>query len=342
MTIVISLMVLTCFSPNYPAQADLIAFVDDRDGTDHIYLMNPDGTNVTRLTNNSFQELHPSWSPDGKKLVFEGYHSGVGTYIIDLATRDQRRLSPFVTNDVRPSFSSDGNNIIFSRVESQDSEPFPTSLLTMNIATGQTSTILASQGEFNVEARWSPDGKKILWMSNRNGGQHIFTMDPDGTDISQITTTGFNGDPFWSPDGSRISFGSNLNGFFKLNLYTMDPDGSDIFQVTNFVEPFEAGDTSWSPDGSKITFEFDFRGRGQSDPDAFAEVRIINADGTNEVRTGQRCSLVGCSPRWQPRGDSTNPTTPIPEPSAFGILSLSLCCLLFLRPWFGIAVRRQP
>ena len=153
-------------------------------------------------------------------------------------------------------------------------------------------------------------------------------MNPDGTDIEQITTLGSNGDPFWSPDGSRISFGSTLDGALKLNLFTMDPDGSDIFQVTNYIEPFESGDTSWSPDGSKIIYEFDFRGQGQNDPDAFAEIHIINTDGTNDVNTRQRCSAVGCSPRWQPGGLTT---VPVPEPSAFSILGLGLCCLVLVK-----------
>ena len=327
-SIVISLSIMAGFSVFHPARANLIAFVSDRDGVDHIYLMNPDGTDVTRLTNNSFQEGYPSWSPDGTKLVFEGYINGVGTYEIDFATRNQIRLSRFVSVDIRPSYSPDGSKIVFSRIESQTSEPFPTSLVTMDIATKKTSTILASQGEYNIEARWSPDGKKILWMSNRTGKQNLFTMNPDGTDIQQITNEGASGDPAWSPDGSRISFGSNLGGRISLNVFTMDPDGSDIFQVTDYHQPFEAGDTSWSVDASQIVYEFDFRGRGQNNPDAFAEVHIINTDGTNDISTGQRCSAVGCAPRWQPDKPLG---THIPEPSTLTILGISLFGLGLMR-----------
>ena len=84
-TVATALLVLTCFSANWAAQANLIAFIDDPDGTNHIYLMNPDGTNVTRLTTNDFAEGYVSWSPDGTQLVFEGYLNGVGAYIYDLA-----------------------------------------------------------------------------------------------------------------------------------------------------------------------------------------------------------------------------------------------------------------
>jgi Tol biopolymer transport system component len=80
----------------------------------------------------------------------------------------------------------------------------------------------------------------------------------------------------------------------------MKADGSEQTQLTHFDVPDEAGDTNWSDDGSKITFEYDINGMKQSSPTAFAEVWTMNADGSNPITTGIRCSDVGCAPRWRP------------------------------------------
>ena len=80
----------------------------------------------------------------------------------------------------------------------------------------------------------------------------------------------------------------------------MNADGSDTRQITHFDLPYESGDTSWSPDGVKIAFEWDISGKKQSDPNAYAEVWTINADGSNSSSTLQRCSGVGCAPGWRP------------------------------------------
>jgi Tol biopolymer transport system component len=139
-------------------------------------------------------------------------------------------------------------------------------------------------------------------MSGRNHSQQIYMMNANGTDVTMITHQGANGDPFWSPSGSRISFGSNRQGGGRLNIFTMSPEGTDVRQLTHFLPPYEAGDTSWAPNGKEIVFELDKNGNGQSNPDASAQVWIVNANGTGAVSTDQACSDVGCAPRWQPLG----------------------------------------
>jgi Tol biopolymer transport system component len=137
-------------------------------------------------------------------------------------------------------------------------------------------------------------------MSRMNGGQQIFSMNTDGTHIRQLTSEGDNGDPVWSPDGAQISFGSDREGNGKLNIFIMNADGSNTRQLTHFQSPIESGDTNWSSDGKKIIFEYDINGKLQSDPDAYAEVWTMNADGSGQTSTKQPCSDVGCAPRWQP------------------------------------------
>ena len=97
----------------------------------------------------------------------------------------------------------------------------------------------------------------------------------------------------------RSTFGSNREGGGKINIFVMNADGSNVAQLTHFPAGQEAGDVGWSPDDKQMVFEWDIDGHAQADPNAHAEIWMMNADGTNAHTTGVRCSGVGCGPRWQ-------------------------------------------
>jgi len=229
-----------------------------------VYTMNADGSNLQRLSPTPGRDVLPGWSPDGSKLVF--------AYIA---------TPPTSANQLPES-----------------------NIMVMN-ADGSNRKTIYSNGGFNMEPRWSPDGSKIVFMCGPTDpgteGVEICVMNSDGTDVQKLTDgLAAYGDPHWSPDGSKIAFGSNIEGGGKLNIYVMNADGSNMKQLTHFAPPYEAGDVGWSPDGTKMAFEWDINGTSQSDPNAHAEIWVMNADGTDAATTGQTCSDVGCAPRWQP------------------------------------------
>ncbi len=284
-----------------------IAFVR-RDGTiNHIYLMDLDasggGTSPKRLTANAEAENYPSWSPDGRRLVYQIDRDGAAIYLANADGTGQRRLSPTPGFDVTPSFSPDGTQIVFVRLHSAPAPGRPPIVDVRIInADGTGDHAILADALFAVEPRWSSRGQ-IVFMSYLSGepGLNLHVMNADGSGLRQLTSSaGNNGDPVWSPDGSTISFGSDREGGDTLNVFAMNPDGSGVRRLTAVVPPDEAGDTNWSADGRFIGFERDVSGKKQSDPDAVAFVWTMAADGSNPRSTGVGCAAAGCAPRWRP------------------------------------------
>ena len=96
------------------------------------------------------------------------------------------------------------------------------------------------------------EGGKIAFQSVRNGNWEIYVMDPDGSNVIQLTDekTSLSWEPVWSPDGNKLAFTSDRDGDW--DIYVMDSDGSNVIQLTQHAKT----DVSpvWSPEGDKIAF----------------------------------------------------------------------------------------
>jgi hypothetical protein len=110
----------------------------------------------------------------------------------------------------------------------------------------------SNQSEYNPS--WSPDGTKIVFTSNRDGDEEIYSMDAEGRNITRLTNSPLRDyGPSWSPDGTKIAFSSQRNGASNAEIYTMNPDGSNPTRLTNNTSADDYS-PSWSPDSSKIVF----------------------------------------------------------------------------------------
>ena len=124
----------------------------------------------------------------------------------------------------------------------------------------------------------------IAFVSDRDGDPEIFTVRPDGSGVTQLTSNLFwDTDPVWSPDGTKLAFSSNRDG--DDDIFVMNRDGSGVINITNVgsgrdVQP------DWSPDGTKIVFV--------RDGDLFRAAATAGATATRLVR--------GRSPSWSPNG----------------------------------------
>ena len=288
-----------------PPGVGRIAYVSRQDSVNQIYLMDIDasgkGIAPTKLTGDSEPENYPSWSPNGRQLLYARDLDGTAIYLINADGTGQRRLSPTPGMDINPSWSPDGARIIYARVvELPEPGKAPmTEIRIMNVD-GSDDHAIFGGSSLNAEPRWSVIDR-VVFFSNMSGDFiNVYAVNIDGTDLRQLTTEGNSSDPVWSPDGMRITFGSDREGANRLNIFVMNADGSQQEQVTDFDVPIEVGDTNWSSDGKKIAFQYGIDGKKQSDPDAHAEVWTMNADGSSATSTGISCTNVGCAPRWQP------------------------------------------
>ncbi len=158
-----------------------MAFVRQESSVNHIYLMEVDtagvGFHPTRLTADGEAENYPSWSPDGKRLLYQRDLNGSAIYVIDADGTDQRRLSPTPGFDVTPTWSPDGTRVLYARLSAppQPNQPPMTDIRVMN-ADGTGDHAILANTLFSVEPRWSVNNQ-VVFMSLMGGSDlDIYVM----------------------------------------------------------------------------------------------------------------------------------------------------------------------
>jgi Tol biopolymer transport system component len=235
-----------------------------------LYVMNADGSGKRRLARSPLAGFRaaPAWSPDGRKLAFAMQLRG-SAGVCDRAGACNAEL--FVIN-------ADGSGL---------------RRLTRNAVP-------------DGNAAWSPDGRKVAFLSRRDGtGADVFVINADGSDQRNLTRKpGNEVAPAWSPDGRAIVFSAvppgqplwvggsrSASGPYR-DVYVMNADGSDQRNLTHTTDAEEWA-AGWSPDGRTIAFAaYD----GQSN-----RIFVINADGS-----GKRALTHELTPEtfmsWSPDG----------------------------------------
>jgi TolB protein len=255
--------------------------------------MNADGSNSHRLTTeDDFDHIYPALAPDGQSLVFSANMTGgYEIYSLDwqgnqVQVTDEKLEGNF--GAFAPEISPDGKSIVYARIVSDKDK----SIWILDRASGQTHWVFGSLDSGGWDPSWSPDGTRILFMSDRSGSDQLHTIAVDGSDIKQITDMqDLRGRNDWSPDGSTI--GTYVGGPWTREIVLMNPDGSNIRYLTNGgnnLAPSFSPDSQWVAMTSYKDNYQEING---------CEIYIIRFDGSDLRRLTDN-DYCDWQPRWGP------------------------------------------
>jgi Tol biopolymer transport system component len=257
-----------------------IAFIADV----AIYMMNVDGSDLTRLTDDLSTACF-AWSPDGQKIVFQGFSYDV--YMLNMADESQPKLIVDVTptnGDASfscPIWSPDGHKLIVTTAF----YPFGVYLVGVD---GSLTAWSDGWGD-----AWSPDGQRIAFSTSHNDEAEIGIMNADGSGQVMLTdNTAADWDPAWSPDGRTIAFVSNREVKDIYEIYLMNADGSHQRKLTQTP----GGAPMWSPDSRYIAYAAVHVGDNEENPRNYL-IYIINADAAGQRPLNK---VFGTGAAWSP------------------------------------------
>lgn len=197
------------YTPSWSPDGSKIAFSSDRSGTRNIYVMNVDGSGVIQLTDNpAVNDYEPAWSPNGEQILFASNRDGTrNIFLIPSGGGSATNVTVnAAVDDFYPTWSPDGEAIVFSRRLTDGSShtcepPRNCNTYIKNLSQSSSQNITNNPAFNEYHPSWSPDGTKIVLVSNREGSNNIFSVNPDGTGMINLSNDPdeVDGHPVWSP-----------------------------------------------------------------------------------------------------------------------------------------------
>ncbi len=189
----------TNLSPAWSADGTKLAFSSSRSGDPEIYVMDNSGLNPRRVTSSPGPDVSPVWNPKtGAQVSWVSGRTGLPQiYTMESDGTNIQRMTD-QGYAVSPAWSPNGQFLAFAWIRRYGpGEPGASDIYLMDIASKQWVQ-LTHDGGRNDFPSWSPDGRHIVFQSNRSGSLQIWTMLADGTKQTQLTTQGTNSQPNWS------------------------------------------------------------------------------------------------------------------------------------------------
>ena len=274
---------------------DLIYFASDRDGTLNLYRYDPEKKTTGQVTHSTSWDVRWPSTDHQSRIVYE---YGGELHVLDVTTGADTKLSIFVPNDgvaMRPShYAAEKFIEDFALAPHGERALFVArgDVFTAPVENGPTRNLTNSSSAHDKWARWSPDGGRIAYISDRSGEDQVWVVEQDGTGEPRQLTDGLQAmlyAPAWSPDGKWIAF-SDKDG----KAYVVSVADRTLRQVARDTRG-QVWDYAWSPGGGFLAFSLSL-------PSGFRSIWIWSAaDGTLHPVTDELFNST--EPAWDPGGD---------------------------------------
>ncbi|OGU14661.1 MAG: hypothetical protein A3K13_00020 [Gemmatimonadetes bacterium RIFCSPLOWO2_12_FULL_68_9] len=258
-----------------------------------VYRVDADGADVAALTPGGANAMSPTWMPGGAQFVYSDQR--LGQLFVQDVSAGRREVIPPTTSgqNYMPALAPDGRVLLFARANDEGTHVYAYNLAERCCL----QRLTAGRFSDNLSPTFSPDGRRIAFVSTRAGAPQIYAMSADGTEQELFApfdygVTGSSYAPEWSPDGLHLTFHRDVAGSYQ--VFVMDAASRTVRQLTS------AGrneDPTWAPDGRHLAFVSSRTGTRQ--------LWVMDMD-TGRVR--QLTRLEGTRlPSWSPRiPDLTN------------------------------------
>jgi Tol biopolymer transport system component len=261
---------------------------------DLLYMMKPDGTNLTPLAAWHDENDDPACSPRGNRVAYTATEILDGTHsinVINVDGSDDIVVTPPNYESHSASWSPDGSRIAFmARTASIGMSETKIYLIDDN---GSNLTQLTDNSEWDSFPAWLPNGNDVAFISTFRSPSDsycsdLFIVNVDGSNLRQLTHLEAPSliSPAWSPDGSKMAFSYRENDTYA--IYVMNSDGSNISRLTSPTS--HAIFPRWSPDGMQIVFSATVTNN--------YEIFVMSADGSHVRQLTHLLYSDALSPCW--------------------------------------------
>ena len=223
------------WTPKFSPTNEKIVFTTYFPATDNydVFIMNADGSDKQNLTNSTYYEKHPQFSPDGSFIIFQAWRKGkMEIFFSNLLDGNIINLTRnTASHDIIPqgnAFSPDEQEIIFTSERDGNRN-----IYIMN-TDGTNQIQLTDHSSADYEPVYSPDGLSIIFTSERDGNKEIYIMNNNGLNLKNLSNNPADDwNPRYYPDNHKIVFQSLRDGPDNWEIYMMNLDGTRQTNLTN-------------------------------------------------------------------------------------------------------------